>query len=275
MTTLSIGIVTYRPDFRTLSQTIDTLNTCINNSRKAGSLTDACLIIVDNSTCKAVYNKIEQMLELAQNHYQITTRLLATPRNLGYGTAQNLALEISTTDYHLVLNPDVLLDENSLQNAVEFMQQHGDVALLTPNGRNEQGNKEYLNKRYPDLITLLLRGFAPQALKNRFRRRIAHYEMWDLDPEKIHYGIPLASGCFMLFRTPLLKKLRGFSEKYFLYFEDYDLSMRTHQYGDIAYVPDVRILHYGGGATRKGLKHILLFVRSAITFFNQHGWKWW
>lgn len=275
MTTLSIAIVTYRPDFRTLSQTIDTLTRCIDNYRKAGGLTDACLIIVDNSTSKTVYSKLEQMLEPVQNHSQISTRLLATPRNLGYGMAQNLALEISASDFHLVLNPDVLLEENSLQNAVEFMQQHGDVGLLTPNGRNKQGNKEYLNKRYPDLMTLLLRGFAPQSLKKRFQKRIAHYELRDLDPEKIHYGLPLASGCFMLFRTPLLKKLGGFSEKYFLYFEDYDLSMRTHQYGDIAYAPDVRIVHYGGGATKKGIKHILLFMRSAITFFNQHGWKWW
>ena len=275
MTTLSIAIVTYRPDFRKLSRSIETLNHCINDFRKAGGLSDVCLTIVDNSTSRAVYTELEQMLKLVENHSPIATRLLASPRNLGYGMAQNLALKMSTTDYHLVLNPDVLLEEDSLQNAVEFMQQHEDVALLTPNGRNEQGDKDYLNKRYPDLMTLLLRGFAPRLVRKLFQKKIAHYEMRDLDPEKIHYGLPLASGCFMLFRTPLLKKLGGFSDKYFLYFEDYDLSMRTHQYGDIAYVPDVRILHYGGDTTKKGLKHILLFMRSAITFFNQYGWKWW
>ncbi len=60
----------------------------------------------------------------------------------------------------------------------------------------------------------------------------------------------------MLFRTEVLKKLGGFDPRYFLYFEDYDLSLRTHEVARVAYVPSVRVLHHGGDAARKGWTHI-------------------
>jgi GT2 family glycosyltransferase len=99
--------------------------------------------------------------------------------------------------------------------------------------------------------------------------------MRDRDQYMVQLDIPLASGCFMFFRRPVLGRLGGFSERFFLYFEDYDLSMRTHRYGDIVYVPAVRIVHFGGNTARKGIRHIILFIRSAVTFFNLYGWKWW
>jgi GT2 family glycosyltransferase len=72
----------------------------------------------------------------------------------------------------------------------------------------------------------------------------------------------------------VLKRLGGFDPRYFLYFEDFDLSLRTPQHARIAYVPSVRIVHHGGGAARKGLRHVRLFLTSAIRFFDQHGWTW-
>jgi GT2 family glycosyltransferase len=85
---------------------------------------------------------------------------------------------------------------------------------------------------------------------------------------------PIVSGCFMLFRTALLKGLAGFDPRYFLYFEDYDLSLRAHEHARVVYTPAVRVLHHGGGASRKGSKHIQMFVSSAFKFFNRFGWKW-
>lgn len=85
---------------------------------------------------------------------------------------------------------------------------------------------------------------------------------------------PIVSGCFMLFRTEPLKALKGFDPRYFLYFEDYDLSLRTAKLARIAYVPAVRVIHHGGGASRKGMAHVRMFVASAFKFYNRFGWKW-
>jgi GT2 family glycosyltransferase len=219
--------------------------------------------------------ELQKLVHETWNRPLNTANILISEINLGYGRAHNLAIRQIFSDYHLVLNPDVILDKASLGNALQFMNRYPNVALLTPYSVNDSGNKESLHKRYPDLLTLLMRGFAPASFRERSRGKIAHYEMRDRDPDTIDHDIPLASGCFMFFRTPILKKLGGFSEKFFLYFEDYDLSIRTHELGEIAYVPDVRVMHFGGGAARKGFKHVFLFIRSSITFFTLHGWRLW
>jgi len=86
-------------------------------------------------------------------------------------------------------------------------------------------------------------------------------------------GIPIASGCFMFVRLNVLRAVGGFSPKFFLYFEDFDLSLRLGKQAALTYVPAVRITHAGGGAARKGSRHVMLFLRSAMTFFRTHGWK--
>ena len=84
----------------------------------------------------------------------------------------------------------------------------------------------------------------------------------------------LASGCFMLLRTGPLQSVKGFNEKYFLYFEDFDLSLRLRECGQLMFLPSMVITHHGGYAATKGGGHIRLFVRAGFRFFNDHGWKW-
>ena len=86
--------------------------------------------------------------------------------------------------------------------------------------------------------------------------------------------VPLASGCFMLLRRAALQRVGGFSEAYFLYFEDFDLSLRLAGEGRLLFDPAVRIVHHGGYAAGKGLRHVWLFARSGRRFFHDHGWRW-
>ena len=80
-------------------------------------------------------------------------------------------------------------------------------------------------------------------------------------------SLVLFSGCMMLFRTKALKEIGGFSEKFFLYFEDYDLSLKTLNHSPAIIDSEFIINHSGGGANRKGLKHWFYFIQSAIIFF--------
>ncbi|MCU7878572.1 MAG: glycosyltransferase family 2 protein, partial [Candidatus Thiodiazotropha sp. (ex Lucinoma borealis)] len=84
----------------------------------------------------------------------------------------------------------------------------------------------------------------------------------------------MASGCFMFVRHSVLDKVKGFSPDFFVYFEDFDLSIRIGKHSNIAYVPEVRIVHGGGNASKKGLKHIIMFAKSAFVFYRKHGWRW-
>ena len=272
---LSISIVTYLPEEGPLRECLVSLGKAIDYARQQGSITDISLTVIDNSTDTHIHEELGKLLDTAWRLPGAVPQLLPTQRNLGYGMAHNLAITASAMDYHLVLNPDVVLQCEALHNAVVFMQTHEHTALLTPGVYNADGNREYLNKGYPDVTTLLLRGFAPAFMKTRFAARISRYELHDADPTQIRHDILLASGCFMFCKTAILQQVGGFKDSYFLYFEDYDLSMRIREFGEIAYAPDVSIVHYGGNAAKKGYRHIFLFVRSAATFFNQHGWKLW
>ena len=126
----------------------------------------------------------------------------------------------------------------------------------------------------PAVFDLFLRGFAPGWLRRRFARRMERYEMRDLIGGQVVWDPPLVSGAFMLFRSEVLRRLGGFDPDFFLYFEDYDLSLRAARLTRLAYVPAVRVVHHGGHAARKGWHHIKLFVGGAARFFNKHGWRW-
>ena len=67
------------------------------------------------------------------------------------------------------------------------------------------------------------------------------------------------SGSFMLLRRKVIESTGGFDPAYFLYFEDFDWSVRLNRITRSAYVPTVRVVHHGGGAARKGWRHIVAF----------------
>jgi GT2 family glycosyltransferase len=200
--------------------------------------------------------------------------LLSHHGNIGYGAGHNLTLNRAKSDFHLILNPDVFLEKDALLHAFEFMVSHPEVGLLTPAARDRKGYRQYLCKRYPTLLDLLLRGFAPGFLKNVFQKRLYDYELRHKVGNTVMWDVPIVSGCFMLFRQSALLRLGGFSPAYFLYFEDFDISLRAAKITRTVYVPSVRITHFGGHAARKGWRHVALFSRSAMAFFKTHGWKW-
>ena len=78
----------------------------------------------------------------------------------------------------------------------------------------------------------------------------------------------------MLAPTGALLGVGGFNERYFLYFEDFDLSIRLRGEGRLLFEPAMQIVHHGGYAARKGFRHVGYFICSGIRFFNDHGWRW-
>jgi GT2 family glycosyltransferase len=210
-----------------------------------------------------------------QTQLQAMTHIIANQRNVGFGAANNQAIRNSKSDLHLILNPDVELASDALVIAVNHLQQHNDVVAITPFCANANGAREYLCKQYPSVFDLFLRGFAPRWLQRCFTQRLQAYECQALTNGTDVADVPLISGCFMLCRTSALQQAGGFDEGYFLYFEDFALSLALGKTGKLRFLPNCRIVHHGGKAARKGMTHIKYFVRSAWRFFQQHGWCWW
>ncbi|WP_321961150.1 glycosyltransferase [Paraburkholderia sp. J7] len=268
---LSISIVVYHPDVALLGRTLHTLGRACERLRAMSPGLPIEVFLVNNGG----FDSGSAILgELAA--YDIRCEVIAGHGNVGYGCGHNLAIVRATSRLHLILNPDVDLDAQAFVVAAAFFDAHPEVGLLTPRIEEEDGSLQYLCRRYPSLFDLFVRGFAPASVRRLMARRFARYEMRDtIDGTSTVWDPPIVSGCFMLFRTGLLQKLGGFDARYFLYFEDYDLSLRAHELMRVAFVPDVRVVHHGGGASRKGMKHIRLFGVSAFKFFNRFGWRLW
>jgi GT2 family glycosyltransferase len=266
---LSVSVVTYAPDLKVLRETLQSLSRSMDVARAAGSLAKADVAVIDNGPGSEWTAHLQEIAA----HFQ--ARLITGQGNVGYGRGHNIALLASAAEFHLVLNPDVIVDEHAIDEALRFMQAHSQVVILAPALRAAGGSLQHLCKRYPSILDLALRGFAPAWLKRQFAGRLARYEMRDLAIDKPALGVPVLSGSFMFCRRGPIAAIGGFADDFFVYFEDFDLSLRAARTGALAFVPRVTIMHFGGNAARKGWRHILLFARGAVVFFNRNGWRWW
>ncbi len=267
MNSVSISIVLYKSEKTVFISVLESLVVAVEKVVETYGF-DVLLIILDNNSDVGK----EDFEPLAQVKWKRSLHFIHSSENLGYAKGHNKAIKESHCEYHLILNPDVLLDSNALVYAIEYLKTHPQAVLVSPFACSEDGGRQYLCKSYPSVFDLLLRGFAPKWLQNFFLKRLASYELKGKTETDEFSDVPIASGCFMFLRRQNFNAVGGFSENFFLYFEDFDLSIKLRKMGNLVYVPDVKIIHFGGQAAKKGANHIMLFGRSMCSFFNKHGW---
>lgn len=272
--TLSVSLVLYRNSVAWLRQTLISLVAAVDRLQQVVVDARVSLVIVDNSGHPPYRAQVEALLARLETGDRVDVEYVCAPRNEGFAVGHNRAIEESTSRYHLVLNPDVNMDSEVLLLGYRYLESHRDAVLVSPRVIDPEGRQQFLCKAYPTVAVLLLRGFAPVALARRFSKVLDAYELRELCRRNEVVDIPLASGCFMLVRTDALRSAGGFCERFFLYFEDFDLSLRLKAHGRLMYLPAMHIVHHGGNASRKGLRHIRLFITSGIRFFNRNGWRW-
>ncbi len=272
---LSISIVTYKTSIDVLEQTLASVESALDVAHQQWPKLCCDLFLIDNESGGPTLTAIASTLEKFSAAATCEVITLSKGKNLGYGGGHNLCLKHLDSDYHLVLNPDVILSDDFIWQGLSFLEQEQDVVTVAPHVENENGQPLYLCKRYPRVFDLWMRGFMPTFLQKPFSKKLAHYEMQELyNSKQVEKNVPIISGCCMLIRTNTFREVDGFDERFFLYFEDFDLSLRLAQKGKVAYNPVMHIQHLGGFSARKGLWHIQQFARSGTRFFQKHGWKW-
>ena len=270
---ISVGIVTYQSDIELLELTVNSLLDALTVAQDQYG-TQAVLTFILNDTQPQHIENIDRFIR------DITPRLkdgvqIKTIRghgNIGYGGGQNKAISKNNSQYHVVLNPDVSFNSNVISDCIRFMEANADTAMTVPQGYDHTDQYAYLSKRPPTLLVIIVRGLSLRWLNRVFRSQLSRYTYRETLPSISPVPVTLASGCFMFCRTSVLNSIQGFNEKYFLYFEDFDLSMRIQKHGKIVELPDVRIRHFGGHAARNDYRRLTHFVSSAIRFFNSYGW---
>lgn len=279
---LTVSVVVYHLDLPVLQECLKSLLASVLFAAKSHKLSRLDLYIVDNGDNADALRRLIDGLELDDATIQSAAHLLHAHGNIGYGNAHNLVIhqtaeqfeELDNNDLYLILNPDVFLEPDTLAEGIDWLNQHNESVAVAPSIKDGKGGTASACKRYPSVLDFLLRGFAPAVVKNMFRKRLSRYDMDDLPRDRATPDIPVISGCFMLFRHITLQHLQGFDPRYFLYFEDFDLAVRAHRLGTLTYLPTMVITHLGGHSARKGIRHIVMFIRSGVCFFSTHGWRW-
>lgn len=145
-----ISIVTYFIE----NDVIELLNSLLLSAKSVPNLILNVFVIENGYKDK---NPIHRKIE---NDYPFC-KVLITGENLGYGKAHNTVVA-NDSDYHLILNPDVIFEIDTLKNALKFMELNDRCGLLSPQAFWRNGDRQYLCKRYPSVATLFLRAFAPK-----------------------------------------------------------------------------------------------------------------
>lgn len=190
--------------------------------------------------------------------------------NVGFGIANNQAIEKARGRYTLIINPDTLVSEDTLQTLVSHMQENEKCGacgckILNPDGTFAPESR----RSVPTIWSAACKVFGLNSLFPKSKLFGKYYLSWLGEGEASK--VPVLSGSFMFWRTKVLKNLGGFDERFFMYGEDIDLCYRIQKTGyHIDYVPDTSIIHYKGESTKKGdLKYIRLFNKALYQFFDK------
>ena len=192
--------------------------------------------------------------------------------NDGYGKGHNLGFSLlqdaSMSDYHIVLNPDIVFEPEAIDNLLAFMNEHKDVGLVMPKVFYPNGDFQYLCKLLPTPFDIFFRQFAPKLISeindNRYAMKTADFDM-EMD-------VPSLSGCFMFFRSECFKRVGGFDERYFMHFEDIDITRRIGMIARTVYFPGASIIHAHEAAHKKSKRMLMIGFQSAVKYFNKWGW---
>jgi GT2 family glycosyltransferase len=222
-------------------------------------------LIFDNHSNEEYRKRLEKYMDFAEITFY--------HENNGFGFGHNYNLLKANEDFFLVFNPDIILKKETLIPMIEKMEKDTSVSLMVPKVLNSDGSTQHLIRNRVSVFDYALRFIPFQFVKKLFDKRLATYECRDL-PDDRDVTIRIGSGCFMLIRGEDFKELHGFDDRYFMYFEDYDLCLELGKRNKkIVYTPFSQVIHYYERGAHRNSKLFKIFMHSMYKFFNKWGWR--
>lgn len=231
--------------------------------RRASEGLEVEVFVVDNhsvdASCAMVRRLFPEVILIENKH------------NPGFSIANNQAIRVSTGKYVLLLNPDTVVQEDTFQKTVAFMEQHDSAGGLGI--RMIDGSGRFLpeSKRgFPTPLVAFYKAFGLSALFPH-SKTFNKYGLGYLSEFENH-EVEVLAGAFMLLRKTALDEIGLLDEAFFMYGEDIDLSYRLVLGGyKNYYFAESTIIHYKGESTKKGsLNYVKAFYEAMIIFAKKH-----
>jgi len=243
-----------------------------NSSKKDIQAIITCIINYIEDTIYIIDNAFDDSFKEFIQNMSKKIVYIQGQGNIGYGSAHNIAIQKAITigsQYHFIINPDIIIKGNIFSSMTEYMKKGENIGMMMPKILNLDGTLQYLPKLLPSPFMLLFRKI--QKPKKLYDKCMNKYELRNNNDI---CNVPVISGCFSLLNLNVLQNLSpaGYDERFFMYFEDFDLSRRFHQRCKTLYYPLVSVYHGYERGAKKNIKLFMIFVFSAIKYFNKWGW---
>ncbi|MEN8827054.1 MAG: glycosyltransferase family 2 protein [Flavobacteriales bacterium] len=239
------------------------LKQCLESVYNSTSLENIEVYVVDNDSKDG---SVEMVVESFPK-----VKLIANKKNVGFSTANNQAIKETNADYVVLLNPDTLVQSDSFEKVIKFMDEHPDagglgVTMIDGNGKFLPESKRGLPT--PEVAFYKIFGFSKIFPKSK---KFGKYHLGYLNKNETH-KIEVLSGAFMAMRMETLDKVGLLDEDFFMYGEDIDLSYRITQGGyENYYFPGTTIIHYKGESTKKSsVNYVYVFYKAMAIFAKKH-----
>jgi GT2 family glycosyltransferase len=236
------------------------LRECVARALASNVLVE--VILVDNASRDGV----PQALARAYEHDE-RVRVICNHANLGFGPAVNIGARQARGDALLVLNPDCLLEKDTLARMLDVVRAHPDAGVVGAVVCDAAGTPDPASRRRDPLLRRSLNAMTGRAKREAEDARCEGVDVSGPIPEA-PIQAENVSGALMLLPRSVFDRLHGFDEGYFLHCEDLDLCRRARDASYSVWLAgDVRVHHGKGGSSR----HRPVFV----SWHKHRGmWRW-
>lgn len=247
---LTISIVTYNNE--------DVISILLNSLKESDSFNDVTVYVVDNASS-------DDTVKIIINNYP-WVKLIKSEINLGFGKAHNLVINIINSKYHIIVNPDICIEKDTLSKSKQFLLENEDIVVVTPYINNIDGTQQFLPKKNPSM-KYMIGGLFDKKIKICEEIRNEYTLKNKIINEPI--DIEFCSGCFMITRTDALKKIGGFDNRYFLHFEDADLTRELRKIGRAVYNPFIKVTHKWQRDNKKINRSFWMALKSMVIYMKK------
>jgi len=221
------------------------------------------IIVVDN-------NSSDDSIPILSNRYP-NVHFIKNISNEGFSKANNQGIQVSKGRYILLLNSDTIIEEDTLETMIRYMDERPNVGasgckVVLPTGELDKACKRGFP--HPSAAFYYLSGFSKKHPENP---KYNQYHLSHLDPD-IEHSVDSLVGAFMMVRKETINEVGMLDETFFMYGEDIDWCYRIKEAGwKIIYNPSAYITHLKGASSKKKpLKIIYEFHRAMYIFHRKH-----
>lgn len=223
------------------------------------------VVVVDNSSTDDSLGSVESI-----SNWQFELRIIKNSHNKGFGTACNQGAKLAESEFLLFLNPDAQLFSNSLLVPLSYMRsiENADVGICGIQLVDESGHVSPTCSRFPSISAFMAQSLGLNKI-SRLNSWSQQMSEWD---HATNRDVDQVIGAFFFIRRAVFEVLSGFDERFFVYFEEVDVSYRARQLGlRSVYLVDAQAFHAGGGTSQQ-VKAARLFysLRSRLLYGFKH-----